>query len=177
MDHLKYVVEQHQPTTLSGVIMEEASGTWAGSYLNTPIDLSPDLLTFEHTDGFNLVSLDFEYLHPLASVWEDRVQFLWNTGVGGIWVVTKTDVRVMGDGLDNDFHVAGFTMAAKTGPRIEFKHRFFALAEVKTGYASLPSVLIKNAEPEIGDHTLTFLEYYIAMGVNFRVRIPKRDRD
>ncbi|MCB9315396.1 MAG: hypothetical protein H6574_19155 [Lewinellaceae bacterium] len=167
MDHMKYVVEPYQSTTISGVITPKASPTYSGTYLNEPIQLKPELLVFEHTNGFNLVSLDFEYLLPLRRTWPGKFSVHWNTGFGGIWIVTKTDVRVLGDGLDNDFHVAGFTFVGKTGPRIEFKNRVFLAGELKGGYASLPSVLIKNAEPEIGDHNLSFLEWNIAFGFNF----------
>lgn len=169
LDHMKYVVEMNQPTRISGVITPQASGVYAGSYLNEPLILQPDLLLFEHSDGLNLMTLDFEYLLPLAGVWDNKLKFYWNSGAGGIWVVTRTDVRVMGDGINNDFHVAGFTLTGKMGPRIEFKDRVFLLGEARGGYASLPAVLIKNAEPEIGDHNLTFLEWYIAAGVNFRL--------
>jgi hypothetical protein len=170
MDHMKYVVDQDQWTTISGVINDEASTKYAGNYLNEPIQLKDDLLTFEHTNGFNFASLDVEYLQPLFSVWNKRISFFWNAGIGGVWVITKTDVKVMGDGLDNDFHVAGYAMAAKTGPRIEFLKHLFLAGELKGGYASIPSVLIKNSAPEIGDHNLEFLEYYIVAGVNFRLK-------
>lgn len=170
IDHLKYVAEGNQATTISGVITSDASTVYEGSYLNEPIVMGPDLLQFEHTDGFNLVSLDFEYLLPLFSLLDEKIRFLWNFGAGGIWVVTKTNVKVLGEGLDNDFHVAGYTLAGKTGPRIEFKKHLFILAETKGGYASLPSVLIKNSEPEIGDHNLSFLEFYVAVGINFRLK-------
>lgn len=170
IDHMKYVVVPDQMTTISGVITAHASDAYAGTYLNEPIQLSRDLLEFEHSDGLNLVSLDFEYLQPLFSVWENRFSFYWNAGFGGFWMVTKTKVKVLQDGLDNDFHVAGYSMAAKTGPRIEFLDRFFLLSEVKGGYASLPSVLIKNSAPQIGDHNFTFLEWYMAAGVNIRLK-------
>ena len=174
LDHMKYVVHQNQEVRISGVITSDASTKYAGTYLNDTIALSPDFLQFEHSDGFNLVSLDFEYLLPISSFWKDRFSLLWNTGFGGIWIVTKTAVKVMGDGLDNDFHVAGYTMAAKTGPRLEYKNRWFLLAEVKGGYASLPSVHIKNAAPEIGDHNLSYLEFYMAVGVNLRFKRPRK---
>lgn len=173
-DHMKYVVTQNQMTTISGVITPEASEKYAGSYLNQPIELKEDLLKFEHTDGFNLVSLEFEYLQPLVAIPAAKLNFYWNSGIGGVWVVTKTDVRVFGDGLDNDFHVAGYTMTGKTGPRMEFKNRFYVAAELKGGYASLPAVLIKNSAPEIGDHNLTFLEYYVVAGVN--INLKKRSK-
>lgn len=169
MDHMKYVVTKDQPTIISGVITPQASATYAGSYLNQPITLKNDLLSFEHTNGFNLLSLDFEYLQPLFAIKPAKLNFYWNTGIGGIWMVTKTDVRVLEDGLDNDFHIAGYTLAGKTGPRIEFMHRVYIATELKGGYATMPSVLIANDAPELGDHNLGYLEFYVAVGVNFRV--------
>jgi hypothetical protein len=169
MDHMKYVVTQDQWTTISGVVTQQASPEYAGSYLHQAIQLKSNLLSFEHTNGFNLMSLDFEYLQPLFGIQRAKLKFYWNTGIGGIWIVAKTDVRVFEDGLDNDFHIAGYTLAGKTGPRVEYKNRVFLAAELKGGYATLPSVLIANDAPEIGDHNLGFLEYYIAVGVNFRL--------
>lgn len=175
LDHMKYVMDPGQATTLSGVITEEASPTYQGAYLHHPISLTDDFLQFEHTDGLNLVSLEFEYLMPLFRVLRGQVSAYWNVGTGGIWMVTKTNVKVLGDGLDNDFHVAGYTLAGKTGPRIEFRDRYFVLSEIKGGYASLPAVLIKNSEPEIGDHNFNYLEWYLAAGVNIRIRRKKTE--
>ena len=168
-DHMKYVATPGQETTISGVISETASTKYAGYYLNEPIRMDPDLLKFEHTDGFNVVTLDVEYLQPVRLNLGKRLALGWNVGIGGVWVVTKTNVRVMGDGLDNDFHVSGYTLAGKMGPRLEYNRRFFLLAEIKGGYASLPGVFIKNDAPELGDHNLTFIEYYAGAGVNFRL--------
>ncbi len=169
MDHMKYVVTEGQATTLSGVVTREASSRYSGSYLNKPVVLDRELLQFEHTNGFNFSSLDLEYLQPVKTFWKKRLAFSWNIGLGGVWVVTKTDVRVFGDGLDNDFHVAGYALAAKTGPRLDVLGRAFLAAEVKGGYATLPSVLVKNAAPELGDHNVMFLQYYVVAGYNFRL--------
>jgi hypothetical protein len=117
-----------------------------------------------------------EYLYPLWSSANGKLKFKVNSGIGGIWVAPKTDVRVCGEGLDNDFHVAGFTLTGKLGPRIEFLKRFFLSAEARGGYATLPSVLIKNSAPEIADHNIAFLEYYVVGGVYFRIWQPKTGR-
>ncbi|MEM7161871.1 MAG: hypothetical protein AAF487_05450 [Bacteroidota bacterium] len=168
-DHMKYVIDQNQWTTISGVISPEASTEYAGAYLNEPIELKEELLTFDHTDGFNLLSLDVEYLMPIKEEPSKNFHLHWNLGIGGVWVVTKTRVKVLGDGLDNDFHIAGYTLSAKSGPRITYKNRIFLSSEIRAGYATLPSVLIKNAEPEIGDHNVGYLEYYIVFGYNFNI--------
>ena len=169
IDHMKYVINPNQETLISGVITANASDTYAGTYLNQPILLDRDLLEFEHTDGFNLITLDLEYLQPIKSFKKTKISTFWNFGIGGIWVATKTNVKVLKDGLDNDFHIAGYSLVGKTGPRIEYNNRFFILSEIKGGYASLPSVLVKNSAPELGDHNLSFIEFYIAIGVNFKI--------
>lgn len=174
LDHMKYVVDANQSTILSGIITEKASTKYAGTYLNAPIDLKDDFLRFEHTDGLNLVTFDLERHFPIVRLANTPLRLRFFAGIGGIWVVTRTDVRVFGDGLNNDFHVAGFTMAGKTGFRLYFLKRFFLMAETKVGYMALPSVLIKNAAPEIADHNLVFWEKMGGLGFNFRFYKKRR---
>ncbi len=171
-DHMKFILEENQRTRMSGVITAVASEKYEGSYLNEPINLENDLLQFEHSDGFNFASIDLAYLIPLYK--KHKFSVLLNVGIGGIWIITKTKVKVFNEGLDNDFHIAGYAGAGKIGPRIVYNNRFFLLWEVKGGYASLPSVLIKNSDPEIGDHNLSFLESYIAVGANFKIKKRKK---
>ena len=171
MDHMKYVMDQFQIAKVSGYISKEASEKYAGNYLDKPMKMDEDFLMFEHTNGFNYASLDVEYLQPLGSVWKDRLSFYWNMGLGGVWVITKTDVKVLGSGIDNRFHLSGYALSAKTGPRIEYLHRVFLAGELKGGYATLPDVLINGNSPERGEHNVSFLEYYIVAGVNFRIRM------
>jgi len=167
MDHMKYVMDQGQIARISGIITSQASDLYQGVYLNESIEVTKELLQFEHSDGLNLVSIDIDHLLPLGQSPKLNLSYDLSLGAGGIWVVTKTNVRVLGDGLDNDFHVAGFNMAAHIALQCEWKHKFFVRAISKGGYASLPSVLIKNAAPEIGDHNFSFLEFAVVFGVNF----------
>lgn len=167
VDHMKYVVTKYQTTTMSGVITEAASVKYAGSYLNDTVELTPDLLLLEHTNGFNLMSAEFEYLLPITRMFNDKVALKWNFGLGGIWMITKTDVKVLNYGLDNDFHLSGYTIALKTGPRIDFWDRFFVAAEIKNGFASLPNILIHNDQSDIGDQNITYYEFYVVGGYYF----------
>lgn len=168
-DHMKYVMDHDQRVKISGVISEEASPKYAGAYLNDEVQLTRDFLTFEHTDGLNLTTVEADYLLPLASLWKNRIGIKLNMGAGGIWMVTRTDVRVFGDGFNNDFHIAGFSMSAKAGPRIDLFKHFFIAAELKAGYVTLPWVLIRNSDPMLADHNFTFIQYYVAAGGYFRL--------
>ncbi len=176
MDHMKYVMDQNQTATMSGIVTAAASPTYQGSYFHQQVQITPDLVMFEHTNGFNLVSLDFEYLFLVARI-KNKFSIHFNTGIGGIWIAPKTDVRVFGDGLDNDFHIAGYTLAGKLGPRLEYKNKFFIAAETKYGYASLPYVLIKNSAPEVSDHTVTYLEWYVVGGMYFNIKFKNKKND
>jgi len=169
LDHMKYVVTQGQRVRMSGVISERISSKYAGAYLLDSVTLTEDFVQFEHTNGLNLITLDFEYLQPIAVSRSGNFKLKWNIGLGGIWVVTKTDVNLMGDGIDNDFHVAGFSLAAKTGPRIDFFKRFFFSAEFKSAYMAIPDVLIENAAPKRADHTLIAFEWYGVVGTYFNI--------
>ncbi len=164
-DHMKYVVDRNQKAVISGVVSESVSPQYAGTYFHDTIQLNVDVLQFEHTNGLNLMTLDVEYLQPVANLYRKKIWLKWNFGIGGIWVVTKTDVKIFGDGIDNDFHIAGYSLTGKTGPRIEFWKWCFISFEVKAGYMTLPVVLIHNEQPKLADHNFSFLEHYGVIGL------------
>lgn len=177
MDHMKYVMVQDQNVLLSGVITETASELYAGAYLNEEISVKENFLKFEHTDGLNLTTLDVEYNLPVLSHPRKKFAMEIILGAGGIWAVTRTDVRVFGDGLNNDFHVAGYAMAGKIGLRCYLLERLFLQWENKAGYMTLPSVLIKNDAPEIADHNLIFWEKSVTIGFNFNLKRKSRSKN
>ncbi len=164
-DHMKYVINQYQQASISGVVSSVASAQYAGTYLHDTITLSKDVLRFEHTNGLNFMSLDVEYLQPVANLYRKKIWLKWNFGVGGLWVITRTDVKIFGDGVNNEFHLSGYSLAAKTGVRIEFWKWIFIAYEVKGGYMTLPDVPINNSEPKHADHNFSFLEYYGMLGL------------
>jgi hypothetical protein len=164
-DHMKYVVDGNQKAVVSGVVSESVSPQYAGTYFHDTIQLNPDILQFEHTNGLNLMTIDVNYLQPVANIYRKKIWLKWNVGIGGIWVVTKTDLKIFGDGIDNDFHIAGYSLSGKTGPRVEFWNWCFFSFEVKAGYMTLPVVLIHNEQPKLADHNFSFIEYYGMLGL------------
>ncbi|MEO6167589.1 MAG: hypothetical protein ABIO46_00785 [Chitinophagales bacterium] len=166
-DHMKYVVDQNQTVLMSGFIDDAVSTAYHGVYVDSAIILSEDFLKFEHTDGLNLVSLDLEYTLPLLSLPDGKMNVSFSTGIGLACMIPRTDVRVFGEGINNKFHLAGYSISAKAGPRIEFFHNFFLLAQVRTGYINLPDILLNNSSPQRADQHFSFLEYFVAAGFTF----------
>lgn len=166
-DHMKYVMQNGQTAKVSGVITKEASEKYAGIYLNQEMKIEKDFLKFEHTDGLNIVTLDIEHYIPLYTGKSQRFKLEATLGSGGIWVAPRSDLKVFGKGLNNDYHVAGYTWTGKAGFRINAFKRFFFQVETRGGYISLPSVLVANGAPEMADQNFTFLEFSTVIGVYF----------
>lgn len=170
-DHMKYVMQADQSVAVSGVVSNTASAKYGGSYSGQQMVVAEDFLTFEHSDGLNLLTVDAEYLVPLFSLGREKIKANWNVGAGGVFMITKTRVFVFGVGQDNAFHLSGLTAHAKTGPRVDFFNRFFIGFETKAGYAVLPWVLLNGkSQPQRADHKLGYLEYYGVAGVYFKFK-------
>jgi hypothetical protein len=103
---MKYVIDSNQRSTISGVISAEASEKYAGEYLQDPVTVTTDFVKFEHTDGLNLVSLDLEYTLPIIDFFQTKLRIELNAGAGVAMMIPRTDVRVFGYGLNNNFHLA-----------------------------------------------------------------------
>ena len=167
MDHLKYVVINDQTVLMSGVISADVSPLFAGSYLQRPIRLTDEFVRFEHTDGLNLVNLELEYHLPVVRLAHTHLALHLLTGLGGIWVVPRTDVHVFGYGLNNRFHLAGYCLAGKAGLRLYVGKRLFLMAETKVGYITLPDILLHNQQPERANQNIFFWEKMAAVGFDF----------
>ncbi|MEO5674906.1 MAG: hypothetical protein ABIQ74_09685 [Chitinophagales bacterium] len=164
-DHMKYVIDRDQIAKVSGVVSPEASEQYAGEYFDAPTSITPDFLTYEHTDGLNLFSLDVEYTLKVVSFFQNKLLIDLNTGAGGIWMVPRTDVRVFGYGLNNIYHLAGYSITAKAGPQIELFQHYFLRAQTRVGYITMPNVLIHNEAPDRADQNFSFMEWYVAAGI------------
>ncbi|MBK7959434.1 MAG: hypothetical protein IPK03_15920 [Bacteroidetes bacterium] len=160
MDHLKYVVDQGQTVKYSGYIDPKFSPKFGGNHNEDSFLVGGDDLSFEHTNGLNMFSLDAGYLLPIYPLYRDKIWFNWNSGVCLNLIVTKTDVRILNEGIDNRFHLSGYAFSLVTGPRIEF-WKWIALGfEWKAGYVNLPSVLIENDADKHASHHFFFAQYH-----------------
>ena len=159
---------------MSGVISPRASIKYAGSYLQRPIRVTRDFLLFEHTDGLNLANIDLEYHLPVVQLAHSNVALHVMTGLGGIWVIPRTDAHVFGIGLNNRFHLAGYSLAGKAGLRLYVLKRLFLMTETKVGYITLPDILLRNEQPQRANQNIFFWEKMGAIGFDFNFSHKKR---
>lgn len=168
MDHMKYVMVKDQVSKMKGTVDPSVSTRYAGEWHGEQVQVSPHLLTFEHTDGLNYLSGAVRY-SPIPEWLEDgeKINIRPFVGLTAGVVIPKTKVEVMGYGLDNRFHLAGGGMAVEAGTRLIFFRRLFLAGDVRAGYLFLPSVLIHNEAPDRAHHHFGFLEGTVSLGYQF----------
>ncbi len=168
-DHMKYVMDQNQVAEVSGYINHPDNKRYNGTYLREPTLITSDLLKFEHTDGLNVASVDIERRFKLWSSKKNRFSLHSISGAGSGMVIPRSDVRVVGVGLNNKWHISGYHINAKTGLRLEFLRNGFFQLESRAGYVNLPNVLVQNDAAHRIDHHFFFLEWYGSIGMYFKV--------
>lgn len=164
-DHMKYVMDANQVAEVSGYINHPVNKTYNGSYLRQKMVIAPDLLKFEHTDGLNVVSFDAERKFRLVSNARKSLQLYALTGAGTGVMYPRTDVKVTGVGLNNDWHISGYHLNAKTGLRLEFLKYGFVTLESRAGYINMPDILVQNDQAHRINQHFFFLQGYFAFGM------------
>ena len=164
LDHMKYVVISDQTVGITGTISEERSQKYAGTEAHS-IQLTPDFLQYEHTDGLNLLSVDADHYDPIWQSMNGKHALFLSEGAFIGPVIPRSDVRLFGEGLNNDFHLAGYGAGVQLGAFAVFWDRVFARAAVRGGYIQLPDVLTTGAGKDRAAQSFWFVEEYLVLGV------------
>lgn len=176
LDHMKYVFRQNQYAQISGTITEEASPEYAGTYDHTEILINDDFLMFEHSDGLNYISLQAEYNYKLWQSDNKLHEFHAIAGVGAGPVVTRSDVRIFGEGLNNDFALSGYGGSILGALRLNvYKSLFFQLTG-NWGYINLTEVLTTGQPNARAYHHFGFTQASLVIGGSIPLR-KKRSAD
>lgn len=174
-DHMKYVMENDQASTISGFINAQVSNptinvnpNYVGSFQNKPFTIqSKDFLTFEHTDGFNYASFEIEHYQPIYKGVKKSVQLDWMNGFGGGLIVPRSDVRLFTVGANHYWNVAGAGASVKTGLRLNFSKLLYFEAVAKAGSTRLWNIQTTGRSEDHAEQTITYLEGYGALGFTF----------
>jgi hypothetical protein len=162
-DHMKYVVEQGQIVSISGTIntpgFEKSNPDAENKEINS------DFLSFEHTDGLNMISIETEYFYSLWNHGKD-FDFALFGGAGIGVMVPKTNVKMLNYKRNDEFHLAGYATSVKAGFEFTFFHNWFFRGLAKFGYTNLGDVLT-TSEGSTAAQSFYFEEYIGAMGYRF----------
>ncbi len=163
-DHIKYVLTGGQKVRVTGTI--------DGQQVNGDSILNPaTFLHLEHTDGGNLLHLNYVQQHTIlktASKSRELVNLLWKAGAG--INIPRTDFTYRGDRLNNKFHIAGYNVSAEAGARIYPLKKIFLEFTGKTGYVKYVNALA-NTTQQSGNrvkHSFGYVELIGLIGFDFK---------
>ena len=170
VDHMKYVMVQNQTARITGNINNTGS-LYDGIYSNDLIVLKDDFLTFEHTDGLNYVNFElrrFDNLLSLAkyNLGKIDINITEGFGVGGMY--PRSNTRLLNRARYDQFHIAGFGMAANVGLNICFWKYFFLQSELKGGYINMPDIRTTNSTEDKASQHFFFAQTNFLFGANFK---------
>ncbi|MBL4657454.1 MAG: hypothetical protein JKX73_05595 [Flavobacteriales bacterium] len=172
-DHMKYVVESGQTTTITGTI-EKNSSEFNGSYNQAAIDLTPEFLYFEHTDGLNYENIELTRYLDLWFNDKGNVDFNGQIGVAIGALVPRSNVLLMGEGTD-EFHLAGFGTSATAGVMLTLFKNWVLQYKVKGGYMNMPDIVTNGSKnPERVKQSFWFLERFFTVGANIPIKGKKK---
>jgi hypothetical protein len=167
VDHMKYVMRVNQMSTLSGSV--ENSGTvYDGTYDNTPFQIKPDFLLFEHTDGLNYLNFELRRHDVLYNYKKLNVNSVVGAGAGVL--IPRTNATLLNNERYDAFHLSGFGADMMVGMNLEFFNRFYIQTEAKVGYINMPDIRTTLYKADKAKQAFSYLQWNIVFGVNFNTK-------
>jgi hypothetical protein len=170
-DHMKYVMKQDQVVKINGDIA--GSGTeYDKNYNNVPIQLTPDFLRFEHTNGLNYLNLE---LRRMDNLFDQRSLKIKNIdinvieGIGAGVLYPKSDVALLNYEENDQWHIAGYGINLVTGLNVTFFKHLFIQAEAKGGYINMPNILTTHFIEDRAAQHFFFVQGNVNFGVIFKL--------
>jgi len=163
-DHMKYVMQADQTVKISGEI--NGTGTdYDGIYDNDDIVLTKYFLQFEHTDGLNYPNIELRRLDEIFARKNIRINITEGFGIGVLY--PRTNTTLLGKERYDEFHLAGYGLAAVVGLNVSIFKHLFVQTEVKGGYINMPDIRTTMSEPDKASQHFFFGQWNYVIGGRF----------
>lgn len=166
VDHMKYVMQNHLTSNVSGTI--NTGGIHDGVYDSDPKELEWSFIIFEHTDGLNYINLELDRYTSLLNRKFIKTQFKLenNSGVGSGFLLPKTNATLFKSKHRDDFNIAGYGLNAKTGLKLSVGKYFYLQSEFKSGFIHMPNIRISTDKSEGAKQHFFFSQFNWLLGFN-----------
>ncbi len=170
-DHMKYVMTQYQIANVTGYI--GGHPPFDGVYNQTPVLMSENFLTYEHTDGLNYINTEVARHDDISALFgienTDKIQINLIEGVGAGVLYPKTNTMLMGQPRHDEFHISGYGTSVKAALNITFLKYFYVKGEMKAGYINLTDVRTTYDGNDRASQHFLFLQRILAVGGIFKL--------
>lgn len=164
-DHMKYVMRNYQDVLISGNI--NIKSPFDGNYDNDTINLTPDFLLFEHTDGLNYENVEIRRSDVLFAKPKFRIETRVGAGAGVL--VPRTNTTLLGNDRYDEFHLAGYGLGIMGGIHFSFFSHFFVQFEGKGGFIHMPDIRTTMYKSDRASQLFLFGQFNGVFGVNFNL--------
>jgi hypothetical protein len=173
-DHMKYVMDIPQRVAITGSIGEEISdpgvptGVYAGNYNGEMITITPQMLTYEHTDGFNYANIEIERYDDIWVAPSRETSLTLETGIGLGMMVPRSDVHLFEQGRNNHWNVSGYGFSAKMGLKFYISKGLYLQNTTKVGTTNMKNVHTTGRdEIDKASQKINYVQNFFAVGCQF----------
>lgn len=172
-EHMKYVMDNHKTVPISGYYPNQNANSF-GEYVNgNEVHLTPEFLTFEHTDGLNYINTEISRVDDISKLFNlpntDKVQINFTEGIGGGVIYPKTNAKIFDKERYDEFHLSGYGLSAKAGLNLTFFKHFFIQGELKGGYINLNDIRTTYSKADKAEQQFWFIQPMLVFGGIFRL--------
>jgi hypothetical protein len=173
-DHLKYVLRDNTPYTLTGQInpgVDDATN-WSGYYLNEPIITEEATFHYENTNGLNYIRAEIsridQWYREKNSAWFGFSSLL---GFGAGTILSFNDFTFAGQKTVQTTSLSGLAASGHVDMRLEFFKHFYIQPGASVGYMLQNNVKTRPGDYNaIASHRFGYLEYHVVAGWLFYLR-------
>ncbi|MFM2048258.1 MAG: hypothetical protein RI955_806 [Bacteroidota bacterium] len=174
LDHMKYVVDRSQTAVVSGNTAKAnfpEQSKFPSSFEGTSMPLN-GFMYLDHTNGLNLISLDIDYRTKIYQ--HKKIELALKSGFGIAEMVTKSELHLMGYGIDNEFNLCGFGVSSYQGVELTIGKYFFIRPQLRMGWIDLTGFLLNGRyDSGRGYQNFAFVEGMIVAGSYFNIKCKK----
>ena len=171
VDHMKYVMNQNQTVPIHGYLKVSGS-KFDGVYNGENIVLTEDFLTFEHTDGLNYVNFEVNRFDKIAdfSKWHFKhISLNLTEGVSVGALLPRSNTKLLDNQRYDQFHLAGYGMAAKIGLNLTLYKHFYIQSDLKGGFINMPDIRTTEFTTDRAAQHFFFAQANILFGLKFHI--------
>ncbi len=170
-DHMKYVMRNYQDVTIDGEI--NVGTGYDGTYSGETINLKPNFLLFEHTDGLNYENIELRRFDEIIQ--KKNFCLSLNEGIGAGVMIPKTNTTLLNNQRYDEFHLAGYALSLVGSLNFTFYKHFFIQSELKGGFIHMPDIRTTMNSSDKASQHFFFAQYNVVFG--FRMNLLKETKN
>ncbi len=165
-DHMKYVMDLYQTVKISGEI-DLLKSPYNKVYQNEDILITPEFLTFEHTDGLNYANVELRRFDCLLNRNKVNINAISGLGIGVLY--PRTNASVLDMERADQWHLSGYGTAAVAGINATFFDHYFLQTELKGGYINMQDIVTTYDDADRASQDFFFGQWNVTFGARFNV--------